>query len=380
MKLQSIKYSQFDGRPNEWNLDRLDLGPINLIVGRNATGKTKTVKFIYGLAELLSGRLKPMQVSSANFDVIFQHEGKIYQYKVVIEDKAVISEEFFIGEKCYLNRHKEGVGEIFAEQLDEYIKFQTPDTELGLISRRDNIQHSYFEPLYEWANSVYFYNFSTTFGRDKLGLFNKDLDAELDPKNSEFVVGIYEKGDKEFPNKFKEMILTDLKKINYQISDIGLAPPVNLIRPVGLKGELMGLWVQEADLNSKTEQNIISNGMFRALSLIIQLNYSKMALKPSCILIDDIGEGLDYERSCALIELIIDKAMTSDIQLVMSTNDRFVMNKVPLEMWIVLNRRGARCQVFNIHTSKEKFDQFKYTGLNNFDLFATDYLINEDVN
>lgn len=58
----------------------------------------------------------------------------------------------------------------------------------------------------------------------------------------------------------------------------------------------------------------------------------------------------------------------------MATNDRFVMNNVPLEMWTVLQRKGSRCQVFNFNNSKEKFENFRFTGLNNFDFFATDYL------
>lgn len=61
-----------------------------------------------------------------------------------------------------------------------------------------------------------------------------------------------------------------------------------------------------------------------------------------CIVIDDIGERLDYERSCALIELLMSKATTQQVQLIMTTNDRFVMNKVPLEAWTVLHRADRR--------------------------------------
>ncbi len=117
--------------------------------------------------------------------------------------------------------------------------------------------------------------------------------------------------------------------------------------------------------------------MFRAISLIIQLNYLKLTREPSCILIDDIGEGLDYERSCHLIKLIMDKAENARFQLIMATNDRFVMNEVPLEYWTVLHREGKRCRVFNIKNSKEKFEEFRFTGLNNFDFFSSDYLIEQ---
>jgi hypothetical protein len=63
--------------------------------------------------------------------------------------------------------------------------------------------------------------------------------------------------------------------------------------------------------------------MFRTLSLFIQLNYALQASLPSCLLIDDIGEGLDYSRSALLIERLMSKVEGTQIQLVMSTNDQF---------------------------------------------------------
>ena len=91
------------------------------------------------------------------------------------------------------------------------------------------------------------------------------------------------------------------------------------------------------------------------------------------MLIDDIGEGLDFERSTALIKLLIDKAKESAVQLIMTTNDRFTMNSVPLEYWSVIHRVGGKCRVFNYDNSRKIFDEFVYTGLSNFDFFATEF-------
>ena len=118
----------------------------------------------------------------------------------------------------------------------------------------------------------------------------------------------------------------------------------------------------------------MSQGMFRVLSLIIQLNYSKMAQRSTTVVIDDVGEGLDFERSCALINLLMAKYSGSNIQLIMATNDRFVMNQVPLETWSVLQCSGRHCRVFNHANSSHAFEEFKFTGLNNFDFFATDFI------
>jgi predicted ATPase len=128
--------------------------------------------------------------------------------------------------------------------------------------------------------------------------------------------------------------------------------------------------VQEHDLTKELQQTDISQGMFRALSLIIQLTYSNMFKRPSCILIDDIGEGLDYERASALITLLTEKAKDSSVQLIMSTNDRFVMNNVPLEYWSVAERAPNGCRIYSCENAPEKFRDFQLTGLSNFDFFA----------
>jgi len=50
------------------------------------------------------------------------------------------------------------------------------------------------------------------------------------------------------------------------------------------------------------------------------------------------------------------------------------MNKVPFKYWQLINRKGGECNVYNYKNSKEIFDEFKFTGLNNFDFLATDFI------
>ena len=59
MKLTSIQYSEYKGQAGEWELERCGFDDINLIVGRNATGRTRTLNVILWLAMLLSGESKP---------------------------------------------------------------------------------------------------------------------------------------------------------------------------------------------------------------------------------------------------------------------------------------------------------------------------------
>ena len=121
----------------------------------------------------------------------------------------------------------------------------------------------------------------------------------------------------------------------------------------------------------------MSAGMFRVLSLLIQIKVAKLIMSPSLIMIDDIGEGLDYSRSTQLIKLLMEETKNSPVQLIMSTNDRFIMNIVPIEFWALIKRTGSTCKVFNHINSKQIFEDFKFTGLSNFDFFSRDFLDHE---
>ena len=46
MQLVSISYKEFEGQDQEWTLDKLTLKDRNLLVGKNATGKTRVLNII----------------------------------------------------------------------------------------------------------------------------------------------------------------------------------------------------------------------------------------------------------------------------------------------------------------------------------------------
>jgi AAA15 family ATPase/GTPase len=370
MKLESMSYSQFLDRPRQWKIENVEFEPINLLVGRNAVGKTKTLTVINALARLLAKDLK-LNYQSGNYHVKFEDGKDSYVYELKYEDTKITHEKFMVNGKIKLKRSSGGKGKIWAEKLNDNIAFQTPENELATVARRDSLQHPFFEPLHQWAKSLYKYDFGSDLGKNSLILNAKNEQQEINLFEPNQVVAILQKGTQDFGQKFINSIKTDTGKIDYHIKKIGTQPPIS----VTFKGaELIGLFVKEKELKALTDQIDMSQGMFRVLSIIIQLNYLILSKKTGTILIDDIGEGLDFERSCAFVELLINKARQFQIQLIMATNDRFIMNKVPLEMWSVIQRKGSDIKFFNYKNSRKQFDNFKFTGLNNFDFFATDFL------
>lgn len=378
MILKSIKYCRFEGQKQEWAMEGKSWGDtsgqavtfenINLVVGKNATGKSKTVDVIRGLADLLTGRkISDLNYNTSIFDVLFEHNETEIKYYLNFKDGKIVSELLTIDGMIKINRSA-AIGQLYYEEAKKDLNFQIEDEKLA-ASKVDNLQHPFLMPLYDWGKNLNHYRFGGDLGKHSwLRDVNAvKIDEEVDLKNSKEVTEIFVKASLKFGDAFTEQILADMAKISYPISTI-LTEKIKLL-PI----TAFGLGVQEFDREDTTDQREMSQGMFRALSLIVQINYALLSKTSSCILIDDIGEGLDFERSKSLIDLIIEKVNGSPVQIIMTTNDRFVMNKIPLEYWSVIQRLPKKSIFYNYRNSKETFDEFKYTGLSNFDFLSSEF-------
>ena len=161
-------------------------------------------------------------------------------------------------------------------------------------------------------------------------------------------------------------IIDDFSRIGYPIEKISVVeknvPGVSLGVPF--------IEIQEKDLKCATPQLAMSQGMYRAFSLIVIIEHILSIRQHCMVAIDDLGEGLDYQRATHIINLLFEKVKDSNIQLIVTSNDRFVINAVDSKDLILLERKGHIVVSFNYIKDKEKFDEFELTGLNNFDFFS----------
>jgi AAA15 family ATPase/GTPase len=384
MNLKEFKFCRFKGETNEWSIEAkpqngqfeqwFTLGNINLVVGKNATGKSRTINAIRHIADLVASDVKMSQLNllgygSAEYHLKFNDEGEEIEYHLEFKNGKITHETLSVDKSEKLDRTK---GILWYEGAEQTLEFQTDDDVLA-VSKRDKKQHSFFEKLYFWGKNLSHYRFGTQLGKNA---FLRDINAikddkDIDLKDGDEVTEAFIKGKRQFPDSFINAIIRDMKSISYDIEKIDATPLKNFPIPG------YGLNVKEVDLDDITDQREMSQGMFRAFSLLIQLNYSLLSKTPSCILIDDIGEGLDYDRSKSLIELIIQKVKGSSVQVIMTTNDRFVMNKVPLKYWSVIQRVPKKSLFYNYTNSRETFEEFKYTGMSNFDFLSSEFYIED---
>ena len=333
---------------------------INLFVGRNASGKTRLIEAIRWISDILNEGLNiESHEDASSFEGVFIENNDELKYKVEFnQQSSIIQESLYVNNEEKLNRI---TGKLFYEQYNGYIEFKTEDRTL-IVNRRDSLQQPFFDILHNWGKNLAHYSFGGNMGKGLIQNYTENR-GKISFKNHNKVGIVYSYGKAEFDSQFEQIIIEDMKRIEYDLIAIGLK----------IESDYLFLSVQEKDLPALTQFKDMSQGMARAFSLIVQLNYSLMAKIPSCILIDNIGEGLDYDRSKKLIELIIEKAEGSNIQVFMTTNDRFVMNSVPLKYWSVIHREGNKSVFYNYQNSKQTFDDFALTGFNNFDFFATEF-------
>ncbi|QRM55311.1 AAA family ATPase [Sinorhizobium sp. BG8] len=372
MRLKKYSYTEFVDTPKEWILEPLDLQQLNLIVGINSTGKSRTLNTISSLSKMLNGG--PV-LSGGDFIAEFEHDNQEWRYELYTKDQLVTKEILTRNDQTLLQRGEGGEGKIWAEELNRDLKFQTPQSQVAAYSRYDTIQHAFLGPLVKWADQTYHFHFGGhTLGKNNLLLPVSGIETEINFKDETQTIQIFREGMKRFSGRFQTSILKSMNRVGYKINSVDVGHATQLRIQGWGDAKVETLRVKEDGINTYVEQQFMSDGMFSALAIIIHLTYGLLSQSPECILLDDIGQGLDFERSSALIEVLVEEITESQAQIIMTSNDRFIMNAMNLDYWTVLVRDKTTVRPFNKFNSPEKFKDFKFTGLSNFDFFSQSYV------
>ena len=165
MKLIELSYEQYPNSDQHWKIEKLNFDPnINLIVGKNATGKTKIYNVIHNLTRLLSGLKKDM-FTSGYFDVLFLRDDIKVRYLLEIKNETVVREEFWYGEERKLIRDKKGKGEIHYSEDNISLSLTVAHNTLAVVQKRDPFQHPEMEYLIQWSEKVLAFAFGTDMGK-----------------------------------------------------------------------------------------------------------------------------------------------------------------------------------------------------------------------
>jgi hypothetical protein len=246
MKLSTISYSEHSRDPREWKLDKLILGDINLLVGKNATGKTRSLNLISALSNLLSGQRR--DINEGHWVTEFTDDDYRFHYKLKLDRKEVVSEQLlrFNGKrkKVLLQRGKGGSGKLWAEKSKRQMDFQSPPDQIAAVARQDRIQHSYFIRLVDWGKATFYFKFGRISGSTLTYMADDPAQkSSFDPKDTSNVIEVFRRGKEAFDEDFTNDVISDMERIGYSVEQIGIAPPTGItISGPPLPGRILSLY------------------------------------------------------------------------------------------------------------------------------------------
>ncbi len=354
MKLTNLTYLD-----PYWELSNLKLSNLNLIVAKNATGKSRTLLTIDLLIKMITQKKNLNWGSKWTIDFLNHQNQKItFEFATKYQDGGIVTAEKISidGGQVLFRHHKQGdvVLKNFVTQKNDTI--YPPNNKLTLHVNRDVRKYPYLEDISNWAEQCYGFKFGNISPYSKLNEQEYDLLTAVE----------------DIPNLFRALkkesitkIITDFNSLGYDVIEINAQDKI----------EYSILYVKEKQLNKALPHYKLSQGMFRTLAILVYVEYLISRKKPAMITIDDFCEGLDYDRARKLGSLIFEKCENTDIQLVVTSNDSFLMDTIDIKYWNILQRNGKVITCLNQQNSPNLFKKFRMTGLSNFDLFSSDFLL-----
>jgi len=375
-----LKLSKFSYNSRFPEIEDIALKDLNLLVGKNANGKSTLLAYIRIIAEVLKENAGAAKIwgRTDSFKITSQKSKQKLEYNL---DRNLFSEKVFIT-KEYLKHNDEfkvrrnNVETTIRNINGKPTKIDPPDDKLTIHIRRDKKEYPYFENLIIWAENTYFIDFNATkledfsFESEQMKLLERVRRSEdSSMRYNDLVAYYYAQLSTQKRNSIKEAI----NYIGFHIIEIRIDDyykNYNYVCPTPLS-------FSEINEHEFIEDTLLSSGMKRTIYLIIYIEYLIAKKTPSTLLIDDLGEGLDYERSVNLGKYVFQRCKDSNVQLIAASNDNFLLDAIDLEYWTILNRKGNKISAINMESHPEIFEKFNFVGLSNFSLLSSDFLERE---
>lgn len=358
MKLHRYCYEVFEAdglKINSLKMDPIELRGINLLVGKNASGKSTVAQTLFGLASMIKGNT--LRIGKFHIE-LESDDASIFKYTCsVTYDKEIQIIEALSKDGMALIDRTNTDAKIFSQLQNKLIEINPPNDKLIGQARRDEKEYPYLEQIIRWAESVHSFKFGHIHSTSFIRSLPDTENTSIKDKDINKILG-------ELKDDTKLKIIEEFNELGYRIELISIRQ----------QGEQNIIFIKENNVKYEIHQVSLSQGMFRSLFLLIFIHHLIEKENSKMIIIDDLCEGLDYDRATKLGKLIFGKMEKEDIQFIATSNDYFLMNVVDVKYWNIIYRKGSEIKVSNYSNSKGKFDQFRLSGLNNFDLFSSDYL------
>ena len=359
MFLQRLVYQdRFSGE----KVGPLILNPnLNIIFGKSASGKTRTLNILFGIG--LMHRGGPVSSTSPEtWAVLFKERDKEYFYQVGTgnnEGNLFVKQDALhsgAGETLIFDREQ---NKLLNEVTNEEERYSPISNELSLNYVKDTEKHKTALKLRNYLTQFkrLDYSIANVVGATSL-LDNNRLIVE---PNGAFLDATISNIMNGFPTSF-EKIKMNFMDIYPHVENISIGK-----LPVGINS-IQTLFIKEDFLDIPYPWFHASSGMVKTLAL---LSILFSPLEKSLIMIDEIENSLDYEGLVKIADII--KEVSMDRQIVVATHSPIFANMFAFDQWIICTREGKRTKFHNIKKDAKLAELFNQ-NFDNFSLYTQDFL------
>lgn len=376
MNLLSYKYND-----NIWDFQEITLGKVNLIVGDSATGKTRFLNTIKNFTDqVVSEKLQ----FPGHWNIKFTIKDKIFEWDIVIEKDTTNNESNIIKEKIILQKNKK-------QQEDRVIIFRDTDSfsfngvKLPKLSK--NVASIYL--LKDEEDIAEIYNSFRTivirrFFTDELKTnfsFVSIMENKFEQLKKEKLLDKLIREEIGFSNKI--LLLKEINKKKYdellkfykevfpfiEDFDITKASKLNYNLPFNI--DVAAFCFKEKNINNWISVTDISSGMQKIFLLALDIF---LMPEGGIILIDEYENSLGINALNIFPDLIYDTNI--NCQYIISSHHPYIINRVPIEDWLVFNRKGT---FVRIKSGKELKDKYAKSNQQNFIKLINDPFYTEGI-
>ena len=361
----AVRTLEFEDLHQPWKLTRTEFGNFNLLVGLSGVGKTRTLRVLQSIGRAASGDDShgfrhcrwTIEVETADglFSWTAETAADTSAVDVIELDDDSLRFSPTKNARFAFEEIKQGNGEVVAHRDEkrlflkdrEYPKLRPTDSIISLFDE---------EPISTIRNALSAIQFSKApldrYSRPfdirkltKLIRETKSFDALKMNRSLDLMSKAYILANKNSFSEYFEPVKEQMREIFDSVEEIAIGPtrafsdpapsgPLDLLVPAfrerGVEGWIYG--------------NNISAGMLRTLKHILELH-----LEPpgSVLLLDEYENGMGANCLSQVTELIVGRA--SDFQLIFTSHHPFVIETIPKESWMVMQRQGYEVSVLRTH-------------------------------
>ncbi|WP_157845701.1 hypothetical protein [Herbaspirillum huttiense] len=250
MQLKYLSYEEFAGQDSFWKLTRTEFFDVNLVVGINSTGKTRTLSVINSLASIISGDLKEPFLSGT-YEAMWIHDGVEYIYQVSQRDGVIEREQLTENGEAKLSRNADGSGQIYYESEQKSLPFSYEVKEFAIQQRNDQLQHPFVRLLWQWASMARLYLFGSDFDRnhyltvDQVRSLVEGTNKTL-KKRQQNPISSYIAAFSLYGVAYDEAIINSMAQFGFEIDEVGTE-----LNPIALEMSAVSLFVKEKGIPGK---------------------------------------------------------------------------------------------------------------------------------